>query len=118
MDKSAFKNWLVSVFPDFERRWESGDNCSKEGDGYTVHGVCVEFTHYYRQSHKALTNSQKKSLFDFIEECIANDPNDKDQLANALCTCFLENIAGEEPGEASAAFMGKASRTYYAQWNK
>jgi len=118
MNSREFKEWLVSVFPDFEKQWESDENYSKEGEEYTVHGVCIEFTHYYRQNYGALTTNQKKRLFDFIEEVVANDPNDESPMANALCTCFLENIAGEEAGETAIAFMGKASRTYYAQWSK
>lgn len=116
MHPREFKDWLVSVFPDFERYWESGDNYSKEGEDYSLHGVCNEFSNYYREHYRVLAGDQQQRLFGFVEECVANDPDDRNPLANALCTCFLENIAGEASGEAAVHFMGNASREYYIQW--
>lgn len=84
---------------------------------FTPHGICAEFSDFYRQNSVDLASSDKADLFRTIEGIVASDSDDRNPLANALCTCFLENISCTEAGEASRQLMGPASRAYFDYWH-
>ena len=108
---------LTQLVPGFERAWASPENLSIREDGsFTLHGVCSELTDYFQDHYRELPETRLRTLFAFIEEHV-DGPDDITGPNNALCTCFLENIAGEEAGEAAKPFMGKASRRYYDAWS-
>ncbi len=110
----AFEN----VFPSFVEWWNKSDNLSIEEDGsYTYHGVCLEFTEFFKKNYDSFTSSQLTELFDFIEHWMRKDPGDKMELVNALATCFLENIVLTEAGEMSRKHMGQTTCRYVAQWD-
>ena len=112
---------LVTLFenhyPNFRERWKSDGNVHRDGDAYTAHGVCAEFADFFIEHALRMEPERAEALFRIIESHIANDPTDKDVTANALCTCFLENIAQTEAGEAFKGSMRPVSRKYFEVWH-
>jgi hypothetical protein len=113
MNAATLLELLVELYPEFGPRWNSVDNLFRNGSEYTVHGVCAEFSGFFVELETPLEFRSAEKLFSNIEEVLASDPMDTDATANALCTCFLENIAQTEVGESSAQFMGTATRSYF-----
>lgn len=108
--------FFISVFPDFETTWNSEKNCSLDGNSFTAHGVCAEFSHFFIERHKEFSNKQLKILFNTTEDLVV-DLEPRSEIDNAVCTCFLENIAQTEGGEFAKQFMGKRSAKFFDCWN-
>ena len=108
---------FVRHYPEFEAAWESPDNYHRAGEAPTPHGVCAEFASFFVANALSLGSKRAAALLQEVEPLVATDPQDKDPLANALCTCFLENIAQTNAGRTVAQFMGPASRKYFDLWN-
>jgi hypothetical protein len=110
---------LVEIVPGFLSGWESPDNCFREDDGsFSLHGVFSEFTGYLRGHFSELEDTTRRTLFEFVEQCVLIDPNSDSGVSNAACTCFLENLAGEgELSEAIGPYLGRKSKEYFDQWN-
>ena len=117
MSKEELLNFFISIFPEFNRIWESKSNLFCEGDIYTSHGVCAEFSYYFKENYLEFSNEQLRMLFNKIEE-IVETPKNGDQVANALYTCFLENIAQTKSGDYAKQFMGRKSKEYFSYWNQ
>ncbi|MDO9337533.1 MAG: hypothetical protein Q7T61_14125 [Caulobacter sp.] len=107
---------LVSLFPDIADQLQDTLYAGEDGQ-FTVHGIWAEFSGFYRERFAALERSKVRELFDIIEAVVAADPYDHDQIANAACTCFLENIANTEAGVVSRAWMGPASQLFFDHWH-
>ena len=116
MNKEELLNFFISTFPKFKRIRESESNLFCGGDNYTPHGVCAEFSNYFEENYLEFSNEQLKMLFNKIEE-IDRASKNGDEIDNALCTCFLENIAQTESGDYAKQFMGKKSKEYFSYWN-
>lgn len=122
--------FFIEIAPEFADEWNFKHNYSIRDDGtFTLHGVCSQFSYYFtsqeffkepslveRTGHPDISLSNLKRLFDFIEKNIYIYEVDND-LDNALCTCFLENIAKSKAGDYARQFMGKKSQRYYDLWN-
>lgn len=109
--------YLVTEFPDFQRRWQRDDNLFVGEEGaFTAHGVCVEFSHYFVESDCGDDREATANLFRLIETVLQEDTRDASPIANALATCFLENIAGTPAGARSLEFMGPISLKYTTVW--
>jgi hypothetical protein len=109
---------FVELFPQFRRAWDDeNNNMNRNGDDFTAHGVCAEFSHFYIENGLGADSSKLDRLFEKIEEIVACDPEDKDPVANALCTCFLENIAQTPAGEGSIGFMRPESLKFFRFWH-
>ena len=109
---------LIAIVPRFEAYWRLDDNLAVDDDGsYSLHGVCAELSGFFRESHFDLSRSQIKHLFGFVEDQLVDDSSEENDLDNALCTCFLENISSEACGEAARPFMGPKSRRYFDNWH-
>ena len=107
---------LNQLFPAFSATL--ADSLFKRNDGrFTPHGLCAEFSHFYCDHFADLGLAEKVELFRIVETIVAADPCDRNPLANALCTCFLENISCTEAGEASRPLMGPSSRAYFDPWH-
>ena len=129
MTREEVKDFLIKVFPDFSKVWNSADNYQKEKDGdYTYHGLFIEFSPFFRDNIKNFSDVQLKELFSNIEKWEAKETatvedwqsgkvDDAQQLSNAIFTCFLENIAGEVLTERIKPFMGKKSLEYYLHYD-
>ncbi len=62
-----------------------------------------------------LSESRIASLGAFVSECMASDD---DNLDNAVATCFLENIAGEECSQKMALHLSGEAERYWKQWGE
>jgi hypothetical protein len=117
MSADDLLKFLTSLYPGFLVQWESAGNLHRDGEQFTVSGVCSEFSQYF-QNHALPFNAQKaESLFKEIEHYVASNLNDENSVGSALCTCFLENIALSRAGDASVPFMGPASRKFFEHWH-
>ena len=118
MSPSQLLEYLVQLFPTFRDQWDDEENnMNRNGDDFTAHGVCAEFTFFYIQHGLTAEASVLARLFQKIEELVVSDPKDQDPVANAVCTCFLENIAQLPSGEGSIPFMGPESGKFFAHWH-
>ena len=117
MQTDELRRLLVSLFPAFQSQWDAPDNFHRDGEDFTPHGLCSEFSSFFVAEGLPVDETTARQLFTAIEPIVASDPNDKNPVANALCTCFLENIASTNVGEASIRFMGPASRKYFEFWH-
>ena len=117
MQKEELLEFFVSLFPDFEIVWKSEDNLFREGRDYTFHGLCAKFGQYFQEDFCSFSEHQLTKLFRRIEEIIESDKNGKNNLSNAVCTCFLENLAQTETGNFTKKYLGKASKKYFDYWN-
>lgn len=116
VNKKDLLELFILMFPDFESAWNSEKNYFRDENVFTSHGVCAEFSHYFMENYIAFSNEQLKSLFNRIEELIGySEP--RNEIDNALCTCFLENIAQTESGDFAKQFMGKHSKEFFDYWN-
>lgn len=116
-DPHAFLSFLLQRFPDFEARWpERGEGVGTED--LTFHRVCSKFSTHYIHDVVDFKAPEVAELFVLIEDVVAADPDDATRFANALCTCFLENISCTWAGEASVVLMGPASHRFFAPWHR
>lgn len=115
--KAAMKMYLYK-FKGFSPTWIDKSNLfiDKNG-GYTLHGLFSQFSNYFRQNINDISDDQLKDFFSNIEIWIVNDIYNDDELANAVCTCFLELIAREEFAQRIKPFMGKKSLEYYSHYD-
>lgn len=116
MSIDLFKNELISIFSGFEKYWNNDDVCKQEDGSFTPHGLLMSFSGLYRTTYNSFSSSQCIALANLIEGVVSSDPKDKLPLANAICTCFLENIAGDAEGEKLRPFLGASCLKYYAHW--
>lgn len=108
---------LVAIFPMFEKQWADKENLWREEDGaFTLHGLFNDFSCFVRDNFYNASEATRRELFDFIEACISNDESDR--LDNAVCTCFLENLANEPPlSYEMRRYMGPKSKAFFDFWN-
>jgi len=107
---------MTELFPEFGKYWEE-DDVNKEASGqFTVHGFMNSFSEHYRNNYENYEAKKLSQLGKTLEEIVNSDPNDQSDVANAVCTCFLELIAGEKEGKRFEPYLGKRSREYYAGW--
>lgn len=110
---------LFEVVPGFRFQWEASDNLFIREDGsFTVHGVFSELSVYVLEEFANFDKSTRSSLFQYIEECVNTDIHSDAGVSNAVCTCFLENLAGEGAlSEEIRRHLGPDSKKYFDQWN-
>ncbi len=109
---------FVKFTPEFQAQWNSDHNLSLDDDGtFTLHGVASEFSYFFKDNYARLSDADFKELFEFIESNLVEPGVEETLLDNALCTCFLENIASEPCGEAAKPWMGRKSRGYFDNWH-
>lgn len=116
MDNKSLSSMLLSLFPGFTPYWDAEDIYRADDRSFTAHGLMSSFTDYFRDNWQLVSTDSLKSLGEEIERIVAADPNDESDVANAICTCFLENIAGEEAGTAFEPYLGKECKAYYDHW--
>jgi hypothetical protein len=109
---------LVRILPGFAPAWESPGNCFLDDDGsFTYHGLFSELGHYVRDNFEEIEEREREELFGFIESCVSNDTQSEDELDNAVCTCFLENVASEPLPPELRKYMGRKSLTFFNEWD-
>jgi hypothetical protein len=137
LNPSEFLDYLTGIVPSFKSSWECDKNYSLGEDGsFTFHGICSEFSQHFidQEKHKYVTRHsvEWKStisegdmvvLLKYFEESIeeiempSSLKTNSGLLSNAVCTCFLEDIAQTNAGEYAKSFMGSKSRAYFDQWH-
>ena len=106
MDKAEFKDNLVSYFPAFEGYWGE-EYINKEKDGsFNAHGLLSSFFFFYKENHMNFHGSTVRDFADTLEEIVAADPNDESDVANAICTSFLELINKKKEGMVLEQYLG------------
>lgn len=107
---------LSELVPGFGAAWRDSLFIKKDGS-FSVHGVLEEFSAYVRAHFADFDEATRKGLFAYIEQCVTTDVHSQAGVANAACTCFLENIAGEgDLSRAVSRYLGPESRKYFDQW--
>lgn len=108
---------MLTLFPEFQRDWDESLFRSESGV-FTLHGLFSEFSHFVPDHFGKMSNEKRRELFNFIESCTRSEDELYNELDEAVCTCFLENIAGEPPlSDEMRSYMGHNSRTYFDFWN-
>ena len=107
-------NRILNEFPDFKAQWE--DSLFRGDDGsFTYHGLFSELSWYVRDHFGQMDEQKRESLFDLIELSISEE--DRSDLENAVCTCFLENLASEPLSPELKGYMKDKTREYFEQWD-
>lgn len=117
MTRQEYLVVLLHEFPEFGSFWNAEDNDHREGEAWTEHGLWSCFAEFLYDGHVVLTGARFERLFAKIERVVARDPNDEDVMANAMCTCFLENLAKTPAGSELREYMGPKSRRYFDAWD-
>ena len=110
------RDWLVQRFPGLAQ--PLGDPWYYPDDGaYTPHAVCSAFTDIYLRHIADYSAPEVVELFRVTEAILAADPHKTGEVANALCTCFLENISCTDAGHAARPLMGVHSLRFFDGWH-
>lgn len=117
MTKLESLSFLINLFPHFQAHWYAKDNYYREGDNFSEHGLWAAFSNFFRENIDGFSDQSLKELFSEIEAVVSVDPNDINPMANAMCTCFLENISSTKAGSRSLNYMGKASKEFFNYWH-
>lgn len=117
--KEEVQSKLFALCPDFHVQWERDDNCCKADDGYfTFCGLFSAFSFYMRQHFFDLPDATRQKVLNFVESCLIEEGEPDNDLDNAACTCFLENLSSE--GELSRQlrkYMGPKSTAFFNEWD-
>jgi hypothetical protein len=107
MDKKQFRDVLIFLFPGFESYWDDED-INREDDGsFTAHGLLSSFFFFYKAQHLNLEEKTISELATKLEEIVSADPNDESDVANAICTSFLELVDENREGKVLEKYLGK-----------
>ncbi len=102
---------LIGIFPAFDAHWRSTNNLARREDGsFTYCGVFMEFGFFFRERYEQLPADCLPELGAFISECAESS---NEELCTAVCTCFLENMAGEHVGRALHLHLSGEARRFY-----
>jgi len=108
---------LCELVPGFRTTWQDSMFIEKDGS-FSVHGVFSEFSSYLHSHFIEFDEASWEGLFEYIEQCVTTDTYSDSGVANAACTCFLENIAGEGALSRKAShYLGPESRKYFDRWD-
>jgi hypothetical protein len=117
MQAHELLKFLVELYPQFELYWDAESNLHRDGDEFTAHGLCSEFSSFFQDQALPLNGPVTESLYEMIKKIAAADPDDNDPVANALFTCFLENISYTQAVDMSLPYMGPISRRFFGYWH-
>lgn len=108
---------LLQLFPEFAD-YLDGSYFSDSDRLFTPCGLLSEFSSYYRERIRESVAPPVVTFFALIEEIFAADPRGHDLLANAVATCFLENISSTMAGEAGRKLMGPTCAAFFDGWHR
>ena len=107
MDKTKFRDVLICLFPGFGSYWDDED-INREDDGsFTAHGLLSSFYFYYKAQYLNFEEQTISELATKLEEIVSADPSDESDVANAICTSFLELIDENREGKGLERYLGK-----------
>ena len=105
------------MFPDFDAYWNSDENLFMDDDGsFSYHGVFAEFSHYFRDHFSEMGKEKIQEFCDYIETFVRDDTS-HDDIDNAICTGFLENVYGGALETELPKYLGAKSRKFYVLWH-
>ncbi len=112
---------LASMFPrlpNFRKHWEKySDGWTDNDDSFTLWSLFSEFSRFVRDHWNEISEQKRKELMNFIESCLVEGHKD-DDLDNAVCTCFLENLSGEPPlSRQLREHMEPKSLKFFNEWD-
>ena len=106
MSPDALTDCLDGALPGFRRFVESEENLYEQDN---VHGVFVACSDFVRERDVSLSSWKQ------VAEVVNGTVKDSDEeLDNAVCTCFLENLA-ETDHPLRALLRGEALE-YWKRW--
>jgi len=84
---------------------------------FTLWGLFSEFSQFVHDNWNDIPEQKRKELMDFIELCLV-EGDINENLDNAVCTCFLENLSGAPPfsGELRQ-YMKRKSLRFFNKWD-
>lgn len=106
MNKTQFRDILISLFPGFESYWEDEDINREEDRSFTAHGLLSSFFFFYKEQYLDFEEKTIREFADKIEEIVSADPNDESDVANAICTSFLELVDENSEGKVLEKYLG------------
>jgi hypothetical protein len=111
---------ILNKFPDFLPLWNAYKAEEDEYFKTSLWGEMSEFSHYIWTllGAKTLDPARVKEIFCYMEELLVNGDDD---VQNAICTCFLENILNVTPEQVDpkqfVSHLGPESRKYCLAWD-
>jgi hypothetical protein len=123
-DKPDGKRWegaqvvlaqIIAIFPAFDAHWRSANNLALKEDGsFTYCGAFMEFGFFFLERYEQFQVHRIAELGAFVSECAESS---NEELSTAVCTCFLENMAGERFCGAFQLHLTGAARRFYEAWS-
>jgi len=110
---------ICEITPDFKNYWGKADNYFRNDEGLgTIHGIFAEYSGFIKTNIRNIEDKDMINLFNFVEKCINEEPNSESGISNAVCTCFLENLAGEgDLSNSILKYLGTKSKDYFKKYN-
>ncbi len=120
VDVNNFIIFLLGLDPDFERDCERYLNFTEGQE--TVHGIASTFSDFIGKKLRDNRYSKAQAVFNGIETLLAESKGDEN-IKNALCTCFLENLLNrftEEPAvlDKFIPLLGPKSIKHSKAWDE
>lgn len=104
---------LIKIIPTFADHWKNDDIYKEDDVSFTPHGLMGSFLDFYQNNHEYLNPQQLSRLCLEFEKIVSADIFDKDPVANAICTMFLELLVDTKLGEKIEPFLGKACKKFW-----
>lgn len=112
------RDFLIGLFPDADPRFLTSLYLNDEDGKFGECGLLSAFTDHYLQRIDDFQSPQVAALFERLEAIMAADTHRTDPMANAVATCFLENISSTQAGEAGRPLMGPATLQFFMGWHR
>ncbi|RYG75083.1 hypothetical protein EON80_01815 [bacterium] len=108
---------LLRIFPDFKTQWEEdGDTFNDEAGNYSYCGLFSVFGWFFRDHFLNMKKEKIQEFCDYIETFVRDDDIHED-IDNAICTCFLEDVGGEPTTVNLPNYLGPKSLKFYLSWH-
>lgn len=106
MDEYRFRDALIGLFPAFREYWDDED-VHREADGsFTAHGLLSSVLFFFRGNYRSLEGTSIERLAEVLEAVVSGDPDDRSDVANAICTSFLELLDENREGGVLEPHLG------------
>jgi hypothetical protein len=114
VDRYRFRDALIGLFPGFREHWDDED-VHREADGsFTAHGLASSFFFFFRGNYRYLEGTSIERLAQLLEEVVSADPDDRSDVANAICTSFLELLDENREGRILEPHLGEGCSRFLA----
>lgn len=112
-EDEELKEFLTTNFYWFSGYLKDSYLIDKDGS-MSLCSLLSEFSTYFKAEIENISDEQMKKLFDKLEESFSQ----KGSYNECICTCFLENVAGEWLTNILSKYLGEKSMNYYIQWDR